>query len=172
MSELTTGSAAAGSASEYEPKIVGFLCNWCAYTAADLAGIARIKYPDNIRIVRVMCTGRVEPTFVLKALSAGADAVLVAGCHPGGCHYQEGNYKAYKRTLLLQSMLPQFGIEKERFRLEFVASSEGEKFARVVGDMVAKIKELGPLSGAGTRLAALDGFFAADARMEGGVNLG
>lgn len=155
--------------SEYEPKIVGFLCNWCAYTAADLAGIARIKYPDNIRIIRVMCTGRVEPTFVLKALSAGADAVLVAGCHPGGCHYQEGNYKAYKRTLLLQKMLPQFGIERERFRLEFIASSEGEKFARVVGEMVTEIKVLGPLSGTTSRLAALDGLFAREDLPEGGA---
>ncbi len=167
MSELTTEFTG-----EYEPIIAGFLCNWCAYTAADLAGIARIKYPDNIRIIRVMCTGRVEPTFVLKALSSGADAVLVAGCHPGGCHYQEGNYKAYKRTLLLQKMLPQFGIESERFRLEFIASSEGEKFARVVGDMVAKIKELGPLSGARARIAALDGLFAQEDLAEGGTNNG
>ncbi|MHB1652901.1 MAG: hydrogenase iron-sulfur subunit [Desulfitobacteriaceae bacterium] len=149
----------------FEPKIVGFLCNWCAYTAADLAGISRLKYPDNIRIIRVMCTGRIEPAFVLKAFASGADGVLVAGCHPGGCHYQEGNYKAYKRTLLLKKLLPQFGVTSERFRLEFVASSEGEKFAQIVGEMVGKLKTLGPLQTTAERIAELDGFVA---EMEGG----
>lgn len=157
---------------DFEPTIVGFLCNWCAYTAADLAGISRIKYPDNIRIIRVMCTGRIEPSFVLKALASGADGVLVAGCHPGGCHYQEGNYKTYKRTLLLQKMLPQFGIESERFRLEFIASSEGEKFARVVGEMVAQIKAIGPLQRAAERVAMLDGLTLLAAGTEGGTGGG
>ena len=157
---------------DFEPVIVGFLCNWCAYTAADLAGIARIKYPDNIRIIRVMCTGRIEPSFVLKALSAGADGVLVAGCHPGGCHYQEGNYKAYKRTLLLQQLLPQFGIESERFRLEFIASSEGEKFARVVGEMVEQLQAIGPLRRAAERVARLDGLTLLTAGTEGGTGGG
>ena len=150
----------------FEPKIVGFLCNWCAYTAADLAGISRIKYPDNIRIIRVMCTGRIEPSFVLKAFASGADGVLVAGCHPGGCHYQEGNYKAYKRALLLKKLLPQFGIASERFRLEFISSSEGEKFAAVVGEMVDKLKTYGPMQTADLRLAELDGILAA---AEGGA---
>ncbi|MDI6813533.1 MAG: hydrogenase iron-sulfur subunit [Desulfitobacteriaceae bacterium] len=153
----------------FEPKIIGFLCNWCAYTAADLAGISRLKYPDNIRIIRVMCTGRIEPSFVLKAFASGADGVLVAGCHPGGCHYQEGNYKAYKRTLLLKKLLPQFGIASERFRLEFIASSEGEKFARVVGEMVGQLKTLGPLQTAAVRIAELDGLFG---EAEGGTGGG
>ncbi len=153
----------------FEPKIAGFLCNWCAYTAADLAGISRLKYPDNIRIIRVMCTGRIEPSFVLKAFASGADGVLVAGCHPGGCHYQEGNYKAYKRTLLLKRLLPQFGIAAERFRMEFIASSEGEKFAAVVGEMVAKLKTLEPLQTASDRLAELDGMFG---EAEGGTGGG
>lgn len=140
----------------FEPRIVGFLCNWCSYTAADLAGTARMKYPANLQIIRVMCTGRVEPAFVLKAFAEGADGVLVSGCHPGGCHYQEGNYKAVRRKVLLDALLPNLGIERERLRLTFISSGEGEKFSRVVTDMVAEIKRLGPLGRARERLSTMD----------------
>lgn len=131
---------------EFEPKLVGFLCNWCSYTGADLAGTARIKYAPNLRSIRVMCSGRVEPTFIIKALYEGADGVLIAGCHPGDCHYQEGNYKALRRHRLLQRILPEYGIEPERVRLEWVAASEGEKFAKVVDEFTDQIKLLGPLN--------------------------
>jgi F420-non-reducing hydrogenase iron-sulfur subunit len=129
----------------FEPKIVGFLCNWCSYTGADLAGTARIKYAPNIRSVRVMCSGRIEPTFIIKALFEGADGVLIAGCHPGDCHYQEGNYKALRRYKLLKRILPEYGIEPDRVRLEWVAASEGERFARIVDEFTEQIRELGPL---------------------------
>ncbi len=132
--------------SNFEPKIVGFLCNWCSYAGADLAGTARMKYPDNVRIIRVMCSGRVDPTFIIKAFNDGADGVLVAGCHPGDCHYVEGNYKTMRRMPLLQKMLEQFGIEPDRLKLEWVSASEGDKWAQTVTDMTNKIKELGPLS--------------------------
>lgn len=129
---------------DFEPKIVGFLCNWCSYAGADLAGTSRMKYAPNVRVVRVMCTGRMEPTFVLKAFQSGADGVLVCGCHPGDCHYVEGNYSAQRRISLLQKMLGQLGIEEERLRLEWVSASEGERFAEIVDDMTAQVKGLGP----------------------------
>lgn len=129
----------------YEPLIVGLLCNWCSYTGADLAGTARVKYPTSIKIVRVMCTGRVDPTFVVKAFQEGADGVLISGCHPGDCHYVDGNIKAMRREPLLSAMLEQMGIEQERFKLVWVSASEGEKFAEIVNDMTNKLKELGPL---------------------------
>jgi F420-non-reducing hydrogenase iron-sulfur subunit len=132
----------------FEPKIVGFLCNWCSYTGADLAGTARIKYAPNIRVIRVMCSGRVDPTFVLKALEQGADGVLIAGCHPGDCHYQEGNYKALRRFLLLKRLLKDFNVEDDRVRLEWVSASEGERFAEIVNDMTEKVRALGPFNGA------------------------
>ncbi|MCD6384155.1 hydrogenase iron-sulfur subunit [Candidatus Sumerlaeota bacterium] len=128
----------------FEPKIVGFLCNWCSYTGADLAGTARMKYPPNVRVIRVMCSGRVDPTFVLKALESGADGVLICGCHPGDCHYQEGNYKAMRRYLLLERLLADFGIEPERVKLEWVSASEGERYAQVVKEFTEQIRELGP----------------------------
>ena len=128
----------------FEPKIVAFLCNWCSYAGADLAGTSRIKYPPNVRPIRVMCSGRVEPTFVLKAFASGADGVLICGCHPGDCHYMEGNYKAARRIPLLKKMLKQLGIEEERVRLEWVSAAEGARFATLVKDMTAKVKELGP----------------------------
>jgi F420-non-reducing hydrogenase iron-sulfur subunit len=128
----------------FEPKIVAFLCNWCSYAGADLAGTSRIKYPPNVRPIRVMCSGRVEPTFVLKAFASGADGVLICGCHPGDCHYMEGNYKAARRIPLLKKMLKQLGIEEERVRLEWVSAAEGARFATLVKDMIAKVKELGP----------------------------
>jgi F420-non-reducing hydrogenase iron-sulfur subunit len=130
----------------FEPRLVGFLCNWCSYTGADLAGTARMVYAPNIRIIRVMCSGRVDPQFVLKAFAEGADGVLISGCHPGDCHYQEGNYKALRRAKLLSRVLEQFGIEKERFRLEWVSASEGAKFQHVVNEFTEQIKKLGPLS--------------------------
>ena len=130
----------------FEPKIVGFLCNWCSYTGADLAGTSRMKYLPNIRTIRVMCSGRVDPTFVLKAFAQGADGVLVAGCHPGDCHYLDGNIKTLRRIPLLRKMLAQFGIEPERLRLEWVSASEGERFKEVVNEMTETIRKLGPLS--------------------------
>ena len=131
---------------EFEPRIVGFCCNWCSYAGADLAGVSRFQYPPNIRIIRVMCSGRVSPAFVLKALAVGADGVLIAGCHPGDCHYISGNYKARRRVELTKRLLEQFGMESERLRLEWVSASEGMKFAEVVDDFTNKIRELGPNS--------------------------
>jgi F420-non-reducing hydrogenase iron-sulfur subunit len=130
---------------EFEPKIVGFLCNWCAYAGADLSGVSRIQYPPNVRIVRVMCSGRVHPAFILEAFRSGADGVLVAGCHlPSDCHYISGNFKAHRRIMMLKKLLPQFGIEPERLRIEWVSASEGDKFATVIKDMTVEIKKLGP----------------------------
>jgi F420-non-reducing hydrogenase iron-sulfur subunit len=128
----------------FEPKIVAFFCNWCTYLAADLAGTSRIKYAPNVRVVRVMCSGRVDPQFVLEAFAKGADGVLIGGCHPGDCHYQEGNYKALRRYELLQRLLTQVGIESERFRLEWISAAEGERVKAVVDDMVEKLRALGP----------------------------
>ncbi|MGD0202289.1 MAG: hydrogenase iron-sulfur subunit [Candidatus Bathyarchaeia archaeon] len=129
----------------FEPKIVGFLCNWCSYAGADLAGVSRIQYPPNIRIIRVMCSGRVDPIFVLEAFKNGADGVLIAGCHlPSDCHYIDGNFETLRRVTLLKTVIQQFGIEPERLRLEWISASEGEKFAATVRDMVQQIKQLGP----------------------------
>ncbi len=129
----------------FEPKIIGFLCNWCSYAGADLAGVSRIQYPPNIRIISVMCSGRIDPSFVLEALKDGADGVLIAGCHlPSDCHYISGNFKALRRITLLKKVLQDFGIEPERVRLEWVSASEGDKFATIVRDMVEQIKKLGP----------------------------
>jgi len=130
---------------EFEPKIVAFLCNWCAYAGADLAGVSRIQYPPTVRVIRVMCSGRVDPVFILEAFKDGADGVLVAGCHlPSDCHYLTGNFKAQRRVLLLKEVLKQFGIEPERLRLEWVSASEGDRFATVIKDMTNEIKKLGP----------------------------
>jgi len=130
---------------DHEPVIVGFLCNWCSYTGADLAGTSRRHYAPNVRIIRMMCSGRVEPEFILKALQDGADGVLVAGCHPGDCHYQEGNYKTMRRMELLKRMLEQFGIEPERVRLEWISASEANRFVEVVNEMTEQVRALGPL---------------------------
>ncbi len=130
----------------FEPRIVGFLCRWCSYQGADLAGTSRVKYPPNVTPIRVMCSGRVDPQFVMKAFAEGADGVLVCGCHPGDCHYQQGNYSAMRRYPLLQRLLGQFGIEPERVRLEWVSAAEGRRFAEVVTDMTNQIRELGPLN--------------------------
>lgn len=129
----------------FEPKIVAFFCNWCAYTAADLAGTSRLQYAPNVRIIRVMCSGRVDPQFVLHAFREGADGVLIGGCHLGGCHYQEGNYKALPRYLLLKKMLKQLGIEEERLRLEWFWTAQGNKVQRVINEMTEEIRRLGPL---------------------------
>jgi F420-non-reducing hydrogenase iron-sulfur subunit len=130
---------------EFEPKIVGFLCNWCAYAGADLAGVSRIQYPSNVRIVRVMCSGRIDPAFILEAFRNGADGVLVAGCHlPSDCHYISGNFKAHRRIMMLKKLLPQFGIDPERLKIEWVSASEGDRFATVIKDMTEEIKKLGP----------------------------
>jgi len=129
----------------FEPKIIGFLCNWCSYAGADLAGVSRIQYPPNIRIIRVMCSGRIDPAFVLEAFKDGADGVLVAGCHlPSDCHYISGNFKALRRITLLRNVLKDLGIEPQRLRLEWISASEGDKFANVVRDMVGEVKRLGP----------------------------
>ena len=129
---------------EFEPKILGFLCNWCSYAGADLAGTSRIKYPPNIRSIRVMCSGRVDPVFILEALQKGADGILVAGCHPGDCHYQSGNYKTKRRIMLLQKLLEELNIDPGRVRFEYVSASEGQKFANVVTGFVDDLKKMGP----------------------------
>jgi len=133
-------------ATRFEPKIVGFLCRWCAYTGADLAGLSRINYPPNITPIRVNCSGRVDPTLVLKALATGADGVLIAGCHPGDCHYMNGNAKTIRRFKLLQRLLEQFGVEKKRVRLEWVSASEGGRYASIVENMTEEIRSIGPLN--------------------------
>ncbi|EQB62470.1 MAG: Methyl-viologen-reducing hydrogenase delta subunit [candidate division Zixibacteria bacterium RBG-1] len=131
---------------EFEPKIVGFLCNWCAYSGADLAGVSRMKMAPNVRSIRVMCTGRVDPTFILKAFACGADGVLIGGCHPGDCHYAEGNYKALRRSVFLKRMLKEQGIDPQRLRIEWISASEGDKYAKVVDEMTETIRALGPLN--------------------------
>jgi len=133
------------TAETFEPKIVAFFCNWCTYLAADLAGTSRMKYAPNARVVRVMCSGRVDPQFVLEAFARGADGVLIGGCHPGDCHYQEGNYKALRRFKLLKRMLMDMGIEEERIRLEWISASEADRLRAAVNDMVEKVRALGPL---------------------------
>ena len=129
----------------YEPKIVGFLCNWCSYAGADLAGVSRFQYPTNLRIIRVMCSGRVHPSHILEAFKNGADGVLVAGCHPpNDCHYISGNLKAKRRVALLHKYMDQMGMDKSRLRLEWISAAEGEKFARVVTEFNKHLTELGP----------------------------
>jgi len=129
----------------FEPKLVGFLCNWCSYTGADLAGTARMKYPPNLRVIRVMCSGRVDPNFILEALARGADGVLVLGCHPGDCHYTEGNYKCQRRLPLTRKLAEQMGIDPRRIRLEWVSASEGARFTQVVTEFTEQVRALGPL---------------------------
>ncbi len=147
MPDPTDNSQAVPSAEQlaFEPRIVAFFCNWCTYLAADLAGTSRMKYAPNVRFVRVMCSGRVDPQFVLDAFAHGADGVLIGGCHPGDCHYQEGNYKALRRYRWLKRVLEQMGIEEERLRLEWISASEAERFRSVMNDMVDQVRALGPL---------------------------
>jgi len=129
---------------DFEPNIIGFLCNWCSYAGADLAGTSRLKYPPNIKSIRVMCSGRVDPVFVLEALKKGADGVLVAGCHPGDCHYVSGNYKANRRMKLLKKLLDELSINPKRVRFEYISASEGTKFASVATEFVDELKKMGP----------------------------
>lgn len=130
---------------EFEPTILAFVCNWCTYTAADLAGTSRMVQQPNLRLVRMMCTGMVDPKYIVKSILSGADGVLVSGCHPGDCHYINGNYKARRRVKLLNEILPQFGIEKERVKLTWVGASEGNEFAATVNNFINEIRVLGPM---------------------------
>jgi F420-non-reducing hydrogenase iron-sulfur subunit len=130
----------------FEPVIIGFTCNWCSYRAADLAGTARVKYPPNVRLIRLMCSGRLDPTFVLKALANGADGVLITGCHPGECHYIEQNYKALRRYLLLRRTVSQMGIDPGRIKLVWASAAEGVRLAEEITKFVEEIRSLGPLN--------------------------
>ena len=141
----TTAPVAAHASAPWTPRIVAFFCNWCTYTAADLAGVSRLKYASNVRVIRLMCSGRVDPQFVIDALALGADGVLIGGCHPGDCHYVEGNYKMLRRFQLLQRMLHDMGIDEKRVRLEWISAAEGDKVKTVINEMTAQIKALGPL---------------------------
>jgi len=132
--------------SEYQPKVIGFLCNWCSYAGADMAGTSRMRYPQNIRIIRVPCSGRVDPLFVVKCFQRGADGVLVSGCHPGDCHYTEGNYYTRRRFALLREFLDYLGIAKERLRVEWVSASEGQRFAELLSDFTTELARLGQRS--------------------------
>jgi F420-non-reducing hydrogenase iron-sulfur subunit len=141
-------------ADRFEPVIVGFTCNWCSYRAADLAGTARVKYPPNIRLIRLMCSGRLDPTFVLKALANGADGVLVSGCHPGECHYLEQNYKALRRFHMMKRLLEEFGVEPGRLKLVWASAAEGVQLAKAITQMVEEVRALGPLNWPGLEAPA------------------
>lgn len=130
---------------QFEPRLIGFLCRWCSYNGADLAGTSRLKYPPNLVPIKTNCSGRVDPTHVMKALAEGADGVLIAGCHPGDCHYINGNYRTAGRFPLMKKMLEQLGVEPGRVRLEWVSAAEGDKFARVVSEFTEEVRALGPL---------------------------
>ena len=128
----------------YEPRIVAFLCNWCTYVGADLAGTSRIQYPPNVRVIRLMCSGAVDQVYILKALLDGADGVLIGGCHPGDCHYQEGNYKARRRVVAIHDILKSTGFEEDRVMLRWISASEGQRFADTIAEFTDKLKEMGP----------------------------
>jgi F420-non-reducing hydrogenase iron-sulfur subunit len=131
--------------SEFEPNIVAFLCNWCSYAGADLTGTTRTHYPPTVKVIRVMCTGRVNPLFVAQVLRKGADGVLISGCHPGECHYMKGNFLARRRFLIMKNLLEFIGIDPQRIRMSWVSASEGKKFADVITEVTEEIKKLGPL---------------------------
>jgi F420-non-reducing hydrogenase iron-sulfur subunit len=131
---------------KFEPLIIGFTCNWCSYRAADLAGTSRQKYPPNIRLIRLMCSGRLDPAFVIKALAGGADGVMITGCHPGECHYLEQNYKTMRRYFLLRKTLGQMGVEPERVKLVWASAAEGVRLANEITNMVEEVRALGPLN--------------------------
>lgn len=156
-------SNARPTAAPWEPRIVAFFCNWCTYTAADLAGVSRLKYAPNVRVVRLMCSGRVDPQFVLSALAGGADGVLIGGCHIGDCHYGEGNYKTLRRFQLLRRVLRALGIEEQRVRLEWISAAEGDRVKFVINQMVEDIRALGPLA-LPARFVELDRELAAEPR--------
>ena len=128
----------------FEPNIIAFVCNWCTYAAADLAGTSRIQYPPNVKIIRLMCSGSVDPIFVTKALLEGVDGVLIGGCHPGDCHYASGNYKARRRVMILNTILENMGLEAERVWIRWISASEGKYFANIITEMVEKLKKMGP----------------------------
>jgi F420-non-reducing hydrogenase iron-sulfur subunit len=130
--------------SDWEPKILGFLCRWCSYAGADLAGTSRKKYPANIRIIKIPCSGRIDPLLIIRALRNGFDGVLVSGCHPGDCHYQTGNYRARRRIAITKKFLEYVGIEPERLQASWVSASEGGKFAEVVAEITGDLKKIGP----------------------------
>jgi F420-non-reducing hydrogenase iron-sulfur subunit len=143
--EQLNGTRESVTITGFEPRIIGFLCTWCSYAGADKAGLMQMPYPPNVSIIRVMCTGRVDPLFITKAFSAGADGVLVLACHPGDCHYKEGNLRASQRHAMLARVLEQMGVERQRCRFDYVSAGEGEKFARLVTEMVQALRQLGPL---------------------------
>jgi len=145
MNEIPSPAPAPAPA-PWRPRIIAFFCNWCTYTAADLAGVSRLKYAPNVRVIRLMCSGRVDPQFIVDALAKGADGVLVGGCHPGDCHYVEGNYKMLRRFRLLRRLLKNMGIQPERIRLEWISAAEGEKVKRVVNELTEAVLKLGPLN--------------------------
>ncbi len=128
----------------FEPRIIGYLCNWCTYTGADLAGTSRLQYPPNVRIIRLMCSGAVDVSYVLKPLLDGADGVLIGGCHPGDCHYQEGNYKARRRAAILEESIKVMGLDPRRVWLRWISASEGQRFAETITSFTAEVKQLGP----------------------------
>ena len=150
--------------SEFEPKIIGFLCNWCSYAGADLAGVSRIQYPPNIRIIRVMCSGRVDPVIILEMLANGADGVIVTGCHPGDCHYVEGNLYEERKIKMLNKLITLTGLELERLRLEWVSAAEGQRFAQVVTEFTEQVRKLGPspVSGSNPNQKILENLQAAE----------
>ncbi|MFX1282416.1 MAG: hydrogenase iron-sulfur subunit [Promethearchaeota archaeon] len=145
MTKIITQSNSINESKDWEPKIIAFLCNWCSYAGADLAGVSRIQYPPNIRIVRVPCSGRISPYYILKSLQVGWDAVLVSGCHPGDCHYLTGNLVARRRFAVLKDLLIFMGIEPERVNFTWVSAAEGERFAKIIGKVVEKVKIVGPI---------------------------
>jgi F420-non-reducing hydrogenase iron-sulfur subunit len=161
MSADSPASVLEGNVAEthtgFEPVIIGFTCNWCSYRAADLAGTARVKYPPNVRLIRLMCSGRLDPTFVLKAFSEGADAVLVSGCHPGECHYIEQNYKALRRFELLQRTIGALGIEPRRLQLVWASAAEGVRLANEIARVTEEVRALGPLNWPAGDLVEMDG---------------
>jgi coenzyme F420-reducing hydrogenase delta subunit len=132
----------------YAPKILGFLCNWCCYTAADSAGVGRYQYPPNLRVIRIMCTGRLDPSFPLEALACGADGVFVGGCHPGECHYQDGNYHALVSAALVHEIMTLLGVSRERFRIDWASAAEGPNFVKIITAFTGQVRELGPLGAA------------------------
>ncbi len=144
MNALSPSLEAGTPVQGFDPVIIAFVCNWCTYTAADLAGTSRLAYPENIRLIRVMCTGMVDPQYIIKAFLEGADGVLVSGCHPGDCHYINGNYKARRRVCLLKQILPRFGIETQRLGLTWIGASDGIEFAETMKRLTSRILELGP----------------------------
>ncbi len=132
---------------EFEPKVIAFLCNWCSYAAADLAGSSRIQYPPNIRVIRVPCSGRMDPLLIIKAFNSGADGILVSGCHPGDCHYLDGNYYARRRFVMLKELMTFAGVEEERLNFTWCSASEGKRFGKIVNKAVENIKKVGPWTG-------------------------